>query len=248
MIAEVAGPVVLGAGVQERAWWYDSTSGLLHVRTPGGVMPSSSLEGVVATGSGIEMAADGGRVDGLNVIGWGMTSLASQAYCIRLSPRDGERVVVSDCEASYSSSHVLGQWSSIGGMVTFTRCAGSFGLGDNLGAPTVFNAYGDRGEHRVIFDRCEVGREPCHGTGSGHAEAGGSSGARGLTLGDIGLAVTRGCTVRNERFGCANPSAFNDTPRASVLEDLRVFMVDELFEGGVDAGSGLSLAPSNTGG
>ncbi len=242
---EVGSPITDEGDPIDRAWWYDDLTGVLHVLVPPGG-PQPTLEGVVSFENGLHILSDGVRVDGLHVTGWGMERRTSQAYCIRLSPRDDERVVVSDCVASYSSSHVIGQWSSIGGCVTIVDCKADFGLTDGAGAPTVFNAYGDRGEHQAIFDGCEVeyGALPEYGRPSrtGRAFFGHT---RGFGFGwRTELIVAMNNVTRDRRFGCQTPSSFNDVPRADQLSRVRVFQVNELFEGGENSGRGLPLAQS----
>lgn len=142
------------------SWFYTGTT--LHVNL-GGTDPNSvNLEGCIAnTASGIEVDADGVRIDNIRADGWGCDASnphVPQAYQIKTRVNGSDSAVVSNCEGYYGGSHILGHYtttgSGAGGIILYDNCLGGFNTRSVSSGETCFNTYAPQGEQETIFWNC----------------------------------------------------------------------------------------------
>ncbi len=142
------------------SFYYDSGGTTLHINCGVGVNPNNkNLESVISNeSSGINVSGDGSMVKGIRVDGFDMSNsvVSPQMYCIKASPSGTDEVLVTDCAAYYSSTHVIAQFlSGTGGIATFVRNkAGLARVGGGAVGESIFNTYTDGGTHEAIFYEC----------------------------------------------------------------------------------------------
>lgn len=208
------------------------------------------LEWVAETSFGVRVVADGVRIENLRLHGWGMNGgpFASQNHGLDLHVTGDQRAVAVGCEVYYGSSHAIAHASQgaggAGGVATFVDCKAGL-CTYNLSYETIFNAYALNGGHQIIFHRCEA----THGTlpsddydwrttRRGRAFYNHTGGRGAVT----DLIVAYACVTRAGPHSCGDWAAFASLPGAERIEDVRGFIVDEVFEGGPGTGGGASFS------
>ena len=244
---------LIECGDRPRSFFYEPVSMRLYVNPPPAHPDprtgSVAYEATRPTGSGVRMRGDGGRVESISAWGFGMWfTTPSQNHGIDLWVRNADRAVAVECESYYGSSHCIVHAASgaSGGITTFSGCEAGLTTPNIPANETVFNAFSQGGGHQVIFDRCiaRFGRLPStrwnYGTTNdarsffSHAGSAGNPAA---------LAIAMGCSTPGGPYTPARPVAFNSMQEATSLEDVRAFIVDEVFVGGLT--SSVTPAQSN---
>lgn len=227
------------------SWWWDSSAGLLYVRPFEDLGPRtvSGIQGNVKSyevcysnnSSGIILStANGTRIDGVRVDGYGLSSevfassnLSTRPYGIASAAlNDTNTVVISNTEVYFSVNHTIGVLgNSSGGIITLKNC--TYGWGSSNGDAVSYNINGGQ---EFILDGCECvgsllpsGLQPHTFTNSGSPVIAHTSNNLTYTL---SLFLARGCKVRTgpyQSWGLPTsgaPSTWTD------LKDCRAWVID----------------------
>ncbi len=247
----------LKVSLYEGSWYWDSDAGLLYIHPYhlNGQVTDPRVDGkpyelVRPRDSGVLVSGTGTRVENIRAWGWGMQLNASnQNMGIQTRVSDDGVAAVIGCESYYNSSHAIAHWSSRGGYATFIDCKAGLTLYNGLAGETVYNTFSALGHHQTIFQGCVA----THGTlpTSDFAYAitrrarGFYGHGDGYPTRIADLIISRDCVIENRPNGCGNPSLFANIPPATNLADVRVFIVNERFEGGPGTGKSFSIASDN---
>jgi hypothetical protein len=245
---------ISGVEAVEGSWFWDSASGVLYIHPKhgrGGMATDPRVDGkayalVRPTGPGVRVAGDGTRVENIRAEGWGITvEPGTQMHGIESLAQSQDRTLFIGCESHYGLSHVMAHYSGYGGIATFIECKAGLTTAEG-GGETMFNTYSYVGGNQTIFHRCIATHGVLPSWNRNNARRSGM-GFYGHTSGmaPMGLTIAFGNTTRDTRFGCAAPSTFADLPHAATLEQVRCFVVDEVFEGGPTTGPDFQLATRN---
>ena len=252
-----------GCGATIGSWYSDEQGGWLYVRPlreagfdidPRVSAAQFSLARI--TLSGVVVRGDGSRVENIVAVGWGMNTYTpnpfpSQQHGINSWVVDGNRAVISGCESFYGSSHAMVHAASGagGGITTFINCKAGYCQYNGGPGETVFNTFAYLGGSETIFDSCVAvaGTLPSSEWNSATerrtvAFFGHAGGLVNGTLRTLSLVVSNNCSSLSGPYQCSNPSNFGDVPAATILADVRCFIVGEFNAGGPRSGW---LAPCN---
>lgn len=156
--------------VTDASWFWDESTGLLHVNTRGNanantlgfeaVNASNWTSGVnaIARGDGVSVSCDGCLVMDIRADGWGCAAgEIYQNYGFKSLVTGTESAVFLNCEAYYQGRHGPSTLSELpgseGGITLFKNCVSGY-LNATVAGANNFNAYQSNGGHEVIFDNC----------------------------------------------------------------------------------------------
>lgn len=218
---------------------YAWVSNVLHINL-GGTNPNTINLEAAADNSviGVDVQnVDGFRMRGIRVEGYGAS--ASNAYTIKIANSNLMVAIIENCEAYYGGYHLMGhnegQTGVTGGVCIFSNCR--VGLAYKGGAGACWVSHNGPGGQETVWHCCEAAYgavpesswytatvlrygSPIYGhTGGGSAK--------------IGLAISYGMHIANNSFGCESGAQFSgpDSPAATTLEDVRIFIIGEQMLG-----------------
>jgi len=138
----------------ENAFVFDTTNNRIYVRstygTPNGYYHTEQLlatEDCIVVGGTSSTSVDGTRIDSLVMIGWGMTSPASQKYAVRVDTGGDTMTAITRCSAFFGSHHqlaMLGTGAGVdGGYLMIDDCEVGYSGKDGTSGAEQCNAYSD---------------------------------------------------------------------------------------------------------
>jgi hypothetical protein len=241
----------------EGSFWWDEEHQALYIHPkhgPSGIATDPRVDGKVyervrPRGSGVLVAGHGSRIQNIRAQGWGMQlGPTNQEHGIESRAGGTDQVVIIGCESHYGMTHCMTHYSNNGGIATFVGCSAGLTTFAAGGGETMFNTYAYYGANQTIWDHCTAthGTLPSDTRDNSRRQGMGFYGhTSGLLGANMGLTITYGCVVRDALRGCKTASAFSNLIPAPRLEDVRCFLVGELFEGGATTGDGFQIGLEN---
>lgn len=187
------------------------------------------------------------RIDNLAGYGWGMNATApgTQAMPFSLAMQGSNEAVVSYCDAFYSGTHLLAQYSPAGGGVcTFYRNRAGLAYPSAASGETIYNIYGtntDGFDALGYQNRTAYGTLPHHSWVTAAVTKRGASffGHHGTLATPRFAAVVDHITEANE-WGAEIPAGIEGYQTSETnINAIRTFIVREVFELNDRAGLGL---------
>jgi len=175
-LATLNGSSLAGTFVHDTANVYGlgANTLVIHPKRSGGSAPTSTTQSCVGSGDGIEINGNGSRLNNLRSDGWGMTAIGSQDYCINATPTGTNAVAITNSTGFYSSGHVMGHYSTSGGVSLWINNRMGLPMYNGAGSSSVFNFYADSGGAEVVAQGNQIVagglknatyNDRCHGQG-----------------------------------------------------------------------------------
>lgn len=241
------------------AWFQDTTTKLVTVKTVSDVSPAGVVQMSRSQVIGIHGQSYGLKIQGLTILGFGIQENDNGQSQLLLEIDGTNTVAVIDCNLYYTCAHAGLAYNNQAGLtggyslwknIKCGYCIRPFSVGPptSYGNPvpiTHFNGGTTAGLQEFYCQDIDVqyGALPYDPAATGFHDAPASFAARsgygiychtnGATT--VALAVGRNITVRNHVFGCETNSFFGDLPLPNNHADAasyRGFMINETTEGG----------------
>lgn len=226
------------------SWWWSPLEGRLYIHPRAGGDPRTNgmlYECTFTTNRGFSIAGDRSIIENLRADGFGMSPSNSspQQEAFQSRATGARQVVIRNCVSYYGSSHILahnaGASPGAGGVATFVDCTAGFTKFNNSGE-TVFNSFAGEGGNQTIFHNCTVARGTLPFEGYTGKRSDPVFGHTGNVDFSIGLTIVYGLRILDHPFGSARTGRINNAPAADSLENVRVFFVGTVHEGGNGTG------------